>query len=418
MYSNTATSRWHILVKVLLLVLVITGPTFAQTTVVHWHHTSPAHDEMMRTLAEQFMAENPDIMIRLETFPLGEFLDKVLVAIASGTGPDTMQVRSTWIPWMIDLGGLQPLDENVVAYDAITEAFVPGPLSHLQRDGQFYALPTGSQSVVLFYQPVLFELAGLDAGQPPETWDEVVEYARRIHRRDAQGATVQMGVATGGYAPVLATLMIQAGASLWDEDARLPNFTTPEAARGMQFATDLVAVHGVEDRAFGSRWTAFRNERLGMVYAHPGMIGSFLSTHPDLQFNITEVPPPEPGGNQQSLITTWALAMTPKAESEAATRWINFLESEESQRYRLRESGELPTRWEVVRDPENLADPLLNPVMWSMTRAVEVPWTSDDIIDAHLGAAWRSVTGFQLALPAAMETLQLQSANSERALQR
>lgn len=178
-----------------------------------------------------------------------------------------------------------------------------------------------------------------------------MEYARRIHRRDAQGATVQMGVATGGYAPVLATLMIQAGASLWDEDARLPDFTTTEAARGMQFATDLVAVHGVEDRAFGSRWTAFRNERLGMVYAHPGMIGSFLSTHPDLQFNITEVPPPEPGGNQQSLITTWALAMTPKAEGEAATRWINFLESEESQRYRLRESGELPTRWEAESSP-------------------------------------------------------------------
>ena len=152
----------------------------------------------------------------------------------------------------------------------------------------------------------------------------------------------------------------------------------------MQFATDLVTVHGVEDPAFGSRWTAFRNERLGMVYAHPGMIGSFLATHPHLQFRITEVPPPEPGGSRSSLITTWAFAMTPKAESEAATKWIAFLESAESQRYRLQASGELPLRWEVIQDPENLADPLLNPVMWSLTRAVEVPWTADDIIDSHL----------------------------------
>lgn len=418
MHTGYRTFRKHGLFIAMAMLFAISGATLAQTTIVHWHHTSPAHDEMMRTLAEQFMHENPDVLIQIETFPLGEFLDKVLVAVAAGTGPDTVQVRSTWIPWMIDLGGLQPLDEAVISYDAITADFVPGPLSHLQRDGRFYALPTGSQSVVLFYQPALFELAGLDAGRPPETWDEVIEYARRIHRRDDQGATTQMGVATGGYAPVLATLMIQSGATLWNDATQLPDFTTPEAARGMQYATDLVTAHSVEDLAFGSRWTAFRNERLGMVYAHPGMIGSFLATHPHLEFNITEVPPPEPGGNRQSLITTWALAMTPKAQSEPATRWLNFLESAESQRYRLQTSGELPTRWEVVRDPQNLADPLLNPVMWSMTRAVEVPWTTDDIIDSHLGTAWRSIINLQLTLPAAMERLQLQAVHSEQAVRR
>lgn len=407
----------RLLPAVIAALLLASAPALAQTTIVHWHHTSPAHDEMMRVLAQRFMEQNPDIRIELETFPLGEFLDKVLVNIAAGTGPDTVQVRSTWIPWLIDMG-LQPLDPRVITADEITAEFVPGPLKHLQRDGVFYALPTGSQSVVLFYQPQLFELAGLDGNTPPATWEEVVEYARRIHRTDAQGATIQMGVATGGYAPVLATLMIQAGATLWDDEAGLPDFTTPEAARGMQFATDLVTVHGVEDPAFGSRWTAFRNERLGMVYAHPGMIGSFLATHPHLQFRITEVPPPEPGGSRSSLITTWAFAMTPKAESEAATKWIAFLESAESQRYRLQASGELPLRWEVIQDPENLADPLLNPVMWSLTRAVEVPWTADDIIDSHLGAAWRSIINRQLALPAAMERLQQQAVNSELAVGR
>ena len=110
--------------------------------------------------------------------------------------------------------------------------------------------------------------------------------------------------------------------------------------------------------------------------------------------------------------------MSPKAESDAATKWSACLESAESLRYRLQASGELPLRWEVIQDPENLADPLLNPGMCALTRAGEVPWTADDIIDSHLGAAWRSIINRQLALPAAMERLQQQAVNSELAVGR
>lgn len=120
----------RLLPAVIAALLLAAAPALAQTTIVHWHHTSPAHDEMMRVLAQRFMEQNPDIRIELETFPLGEFLDKVLVNIAAGTGPDTVQVRSTWIPWLIDMG-LQPLDPRVITADEITAEFVPGPLKHL-----------------------------------------------------------------------------------------------------------------------------------------------------------------------------------------------------------------------------------------------------------------------------------------------
>ncbi len=54
----------------------------------------------------------------------------------------------------------------------------------------------------------------------------------------------------------------------------------------------MVDVYKVEDTQFGSRWNAFRQEKLGMVYAHPAMIGSFRATVPDLVFRIAEVPAP------------------------------------------------------------------------------------------------------------------------------
>ena len=42
----------------------------------------------------------------------------------------------------------------------------------------------------------------------------------------------------------------------------------------------------------GSRWNAFRAEKLGMVCAHPAMIGSFRATVPDLVFRTSPVPAP------------------------------------------------------------------------------------------------------------------------------
>lgn len=376
-----------------LVVAVIPWAALAQTTIVHWQHSSAARDDMMRTLAAEFMEQNPGVEIEIQVSPLAEYLNKVLVALAGGAGPDTMQVRSNWVPWLITSGMVQPLAESVITAEQMDQEFIPGPLAPLKgADGRYYGLPTDTQTVVLFYQPQLFELVGLNGNQPPTTWEEALEAARRISRKDPNGATERMGLATGGYEPVLISLMLQTGATLWDDQAKLPMLNTPVATNALEWAADLVSVHGVEDLAFGSRWTAFRNETLGMVYAHPAMMGSFLSTHPDLEFGIVEIPAPEPGGSQTSLVTSWGLTVTSQAKDpEMATKWLMYVQSAEAQARWFETTGELPTRLEVIQRPEFRQDPLYEPIMWSLVRAVAQPWVSDDV-NPTIRAAWRNIT--------------------------
>ena len=400
MFGRALRSGVRLLFGILALLLLAAHSLSAQKTIVHWQHSSPAYDALIQELAQKFMEQNPDIKVEIEIMPLGTFLERVTVALAAGAGPDTVQIRSNWVQWLAAAGMLQP-----VQHPAIEEEFVPGPLGALHYNGSYYGYPTDAQTIVLFRQPELYDRAGLDASVPPATWEELIEQARKIHRVDSTGKTEIMGVATGGYSPVLYSLMIQAGADFWDEEAGLPRFNTPEAARALYYATDLVTRYGVEDPAFGSRWTAFRNERLGMVYAHPAMKGSFLSTHPNLKFHISEVPAPEPGGSQETLITNWALAISHKADPEPANRWLYFLQSTESQRLRLERSGELPTRWDLVRDPDLLADPDMNPVLWSMIRSHPVPWTSDDMLGL-IERAYRSVIQGVEPVETALENLQ------------
>ena len=384
----------------------------ASVVITHWKHSSGARDNMVRMLAEEFMAENPEIEVRVEVMSEGEFLDKVLVALAGGSGPDTVQVRSTWVPWLVQAKALQPLHEAVLPYAQLEEEYVPGTIRQFQVDGKYYAVPTDAQTIVLFRQPHIFSEAGLNADGPPETWEELAEAARRIHRRDGEGLTQMMGAATGGYGPAIFSLMLQAGSPLWDAERGEPDFDSPEAIKGFSFATDLVTEYGVEDPAFGSRWTAFRNEKLGMVYAHPAMKGSFLNTHPDLKFAISEIPAPEYGGSTQSLMTSWSLAITAKADGVAATKWIAYLQSAEAQQRWLDLTGELPTLWSVIKDPINLEDPDQRSIMFSMMNSAGVPWVSD-AMDGIIRDAWSKVINLSEPVNYAIETAQQEAVVAE-----
>lgn len=364
---------------------VLAVPAAAKVTLVHWQHHSPARKALVEQFAQQFMKANPNVVIQVESIPYGDYFKKLLPALAAGSGPHTFQIAAGEVPAFVAAGVAQPLAASVISGEAIESQLVPATIAHFKLDGQYYALPTDVQTIVLFRNPELFKQAGLDPNRPPATWDEAVQAASRIHRRDAQGQTTQMGIATGGYGPVLHTLMLQAGASLWDSAAGKPVFDSPEARKGMQFAVDLVARYGVEDPKFGSRWTAFRQSKLGMVWAHPAMVGSFRATVPDLRFETSEVPAAAPGGSRTSLLTSWAYVVSTraksKAEMEAATRWVVYLTSADAQRRWTVETGELPAHRELLANPELRSDRVLWAGLDSLTSAVATPWRSRSITE-------------------------------------
>jgi len=355
------------------------GAQAEKITLVHWQHHSPARLEMVKQFAGEFMQEHPGVEIKIESIPFGDYFKKLLPALAAGSGPDTFQIPAGETPAYVSAGILAPLKTGVISTEQIETDFIASALAHLKFEGKYYGLPTDVQSIVLFYNPKLFAEAGLDPDSPPETWAELIEYAKAIHKRDDDGATTQMGVATGGYGPVLFSLMIQNGAEIYNEESKFPAFNNKKALKAFKFATDLVTEAKVEDLQFGSRWNAFRQGKLGMVYAHPAMIGSFRATVPDLVFKVAEIPAPVKGGSRASLITNWAYVQSGKIKdpkATLATEWIYLLTNAKSQKLWTLKTGELPSRKAVVEDPDFQKDPLLSPVMESMKKGVPMPWQS------------------------------------------
>lgn len=381
------------IVAALLLMSLAGGVSLAakKTVITHWQHHTPARAEMVEEFAAKFMAENPDIEIKLESIPEADYFSKLLPALAANSGPDTFQIPAGQVLAYARGEVIQPIDGNNPAARGIEKDFVPAAISRLKVDGKYYGFPIDNATVVLFYNPKLFKEAGLDPNKPPKTWDELISYAKKLTKRDASGVTTQMGLATGGYGPVLVSLMLQNGAALWDAKAGLPAFVSAQAVEGLKFATSMVAEHKVEDRAMGSRWNAFRQDKLAMVYAGPAMIGSFRATAPNLEFRIAEVPAPKAGGSQGTLLTSWAYVVSRKAQNDAATKWIAYLTSESAQKAWILKTGDLPTRRALLDLAEYKTDELLAPCMESMKKALAAPWNTRKLDDELIRKAYELV---------------------------
>ena len=356
--------------SILFMVVLLVFPIIAKTTITHWMHYSPARVELILEMVEEFMAANPDIEIELQAIPEGEYKTKLLAALAAGSGPDVAQIPSNAMTEFYNYGLIQPFPESVVTPESIINDYIPAAVEKLVIEGEVYGVPTDVQTIVLFYNPVLFEAAGLDPNRPPQDWNELIEYARKTTIWQ-DGKMVQSGWGIAGYHPVVETFMRQAGATFWDESGEKIVFEEAQL-EALKFITDAVKVEKVYVPEFGSRWTGFKQIKQAMVFGHGAMVGSFLSTgSKDLVFKTALAPAHPVTGSRANVITNWALVIMSDADdSEAAAKWLTYITSADAQKKWMLKTGELPSLKKVLEDPDLLSNDLYVPIFESLKYAV------------------------------------------------
>jgi multiple sugar transport system substrate-binding protein len=108
--------------------------------------------------------------------------------------------------------------------DFVTNNYVETTTDAVTINDQLWGIPTEVSNYLLVYNKKLFAEAGFDA--PPSTWDDLVEMAASMTKRNKQGNITQAGYAFGH--PFL-TQLCSRGVDLFKEDYSGTNLTTPEA---------------------------------------------------------------------------------------------------------------------------------------------------------------------------------------------
>ncbi|HET6301862.1 ABC transporter substrate-binding protein [Microbacterium sp.] len=198
---------------------------------------------------KQFEDEHPDIdIIGVEYEWEGPTF---AVQLAGGSLPDVFTVPFTDSKTLLENGQLMDVTAEIkeLGYE---DAFNPIILDGVKdSDGNIYGFPRQAYAMGLHYNRDLFEQAGLDPDQPPTTWEEVREYAKKITDATGKAGYAQMAINnTGGWQLTAQTVARGGRTQVDNEDGSAESTIDNEGTKAtLEFLHDLKW----EDGSFGSK---------------------------------------------------------------------------------------------------------------------------------------------------------------------
>ena len=202
-------------------------------------------------LAQTFHESHPSINVELvsvDTVVAHEAnvvsSDDVLkVAAAADTFVDMAHILGAHAPQdvVLDLTDLAKGGKDFAEND-----FYPGPLALFGKYGKLWGLPLQANTFVIFYNPKLFDAAGVSHPKVGWSWDDFLDAAKRLTIREGDQVK-QWGYVDRWAFYTLPVLAYQKAGLLLDEtqDPPLPQLDQPGVAEAVKWYADLILVHGV-----------------------------------------------------------------------------------------------------------------------------------------------------------------------------
>ena len=245
-------------------------------TYSNWHLAEPHCEKPIKARIPDFEKENPDIKVQFDVVSYGEKEAKYATAIQAGAGPDLIHLAGYSIRNFVESGYLLDITPFIQKEQAgFLDQWYPHLVELYKYQGKQYGLPSDYMAMVMMYDKKLFKEAGLDPEKPPKTWDEFLDYAKKMTRdRKGTGKIDTWGFGTVGavdpgwelrFSPVLLTH----GAAYVTPDNKCSALNTPEAKEAFKFWVGLVTdarvvPPGVSSTGAGAVRIQFANEQIAM----------------------------------------------------------------------------------------------------------------------------------------------------------
>lgn len=350
---------------VLLLLVVIVGatlPAFAGevTTIEYWHiNSATLGAKAVEESIARFEALNPHIKVigRFQEGDYGGLLNNLQTAMAAGNPPAVAQVGYNFRLFAFDQLPHKPISDFASIdpeYEDFMNSFIDGILELGQdANGLQRAIPLAISVPVLYYNADLFEKAGLDPNNPPQTWDELRVAAKAIKDKTGEFG---LGIQVQHNNNWLPQSMIESnGGWILDPTGAL-GVNSPETIEVFKMWQTMA----IEDGSLpvitdAEQEQAFMGGRLGM-YLKTSAAMKTISNQAGFDFRTGQFPA---WGEKDRRLASGGNALfifaTDEAQQRAGYEFIKFLSSPEGQTIWVEDTGYLPLVKGVQDDPKYLA---------------------------------------------------------------
>jgi trehalose/maltose transport system substrate-binding protein len=350
---------------VLSIILALSaGVCSAEKTVITFVQgpPNPVEAEVQDGLFKDFMAENPDIEVKILAGPqsatdlLGLYLQ---FFEAQSSEVDVFAIDVIWP------GDLANNLLDLYQFDGVKEAVevhFPAIVENNTVDGKLVGIPWYTDAGLLYYRTDLLEKYGYDG--PPATWDELEEMAKtiqegeRAENPDFWGFVWQGNAYEGLTCDALEWIKSNGGGSIVEPDGTI-SINNDEAVAALERAAAWIGtisppgITGFMEEDSRRSWQA-GNAAFMRNWPYAYSLGNADDSVIKGKFDVGPLPGAEAGMSAATL-GGWQVAVSKySANPEAAAKVAMYIASEKFQKTRAIESSSLPTIMSLYQDEDVL----------------------------------------------------------------
>jgi multiple sugar transport system substrate-binding protein len=356
----------------LLLVVSCSGVSHEPVTTIEFWGLG-REGEVVVELLPQFQREHPEIRVDVQQIPWTAAHEKLLTAHVGDSFPDMAQIGNTWIPELVTLRAVVPLNARVRASQIIhTRDYFPGIWqTNVVRD-ELYGVPWYVDTRVLFYRTDIMP-------EPPRTWSEWIATMERLKKASHDPHFFPLLMPTNEW-PQPVILAVQRGAELvtYEGDAR---FEEPRFLAAFSFYLDIYRrglAPVVSNSQVANLYQQFGAGEFAMFISGPWDVGNLRDRLPkELQDKWSTAPLPAPDGTPYpgaSLSGGSSLVISSRSEKQdACWKLIEFLSRPEIQMRFYELSGDLPAHRDAWATPKLANDPQIAAFRTQLDRTAALP---------------------------------------------
>lgn len=328
-----------------------------------WGHQAPAFNEANQKMFDDFMAANPNVTIKYETFPWDVFIQTIQTSLPAGNTADVILIPGGYTCRYASGGQLLEVPADVMTLDAAGDVFFEAPLGGQTCDGKLYGFPAeyNLEYGGAYVNPALFEAAGLTYPPAWQTWDDVVADAKKLTVVGSDGVITTAGMHYTNsdqlFTYFLAGILEQGG-NYFAEDGKHFNFNSPEAVATIQKLIDMTQTDGVVDPIIFNAESEWVGDSFAQGHNAIGVLGSWYAGdakigYPDLVFDYVALPPMMGSEHKFVSVGGWGYVVGKSTQHpEIAWQLAAFLGANEANvLYFNSTSATIPAMKSVAADP-------------------------------------------------------------------
>ncbi len=344
---------------------VITTTTPVEKVFIRFAGWSAGETEMKnyQKIIKMFEEKYPTVEVKYEVITQ-MFHENILASYGAGVAPDVFYLDSSWAPIFIEKGALYPVSD-LLGKDFLDQFYDFLLVPFKGSDGKIYGVPKDWSMLMLFYNKKLFEQAGLT--KPPETWDELLEYAKIITEKTGVPG---LAIYLGGFNRYMPVALSNGAPKPWfDSPDDASWFDDPVVKETMAWYINLYLKGKVErekqglppyvvaPQDVGAGWLgdAFGSQKVAMVISGNWMIPFLADQFPDFKYGVDWDIAPLPKGKAGRVTMAYTVALAINAKTEhpkEAAEFVKFVTGREGQRILVVKMGHtLPSIKGLEEDP-------------------------------------------------------------------